>query len=145
LFCTLIPAMSKLAAKDRERLMQSARDILRRAYAPYSGFKVGAAVMTGEGKIFTGCNVENASYGLTICAERSAIFSAVANSAGGKLSLRAVAVVNEKEVPCPPCGACRQVISEFGAETVVVFKSERGYEELTIADLLPSSFKLARS
>ncbi len=137
--------MSKLAAKDRERLMQSARDILRRAYAPYSGFKVGAAVMTGEGKIFTGCNVENASYGLTICAERSAIFSAVANSAGGKLSLRAVAVVNEKEVSCPPCGACRQVISEFGAETVVVFKSERGYEELTIADLLPSSFKLARS
>jgi len=137
--------MSKRAAKDRERLMQSAREILRRAYAPYSGFKVGAAVMTGEGKIFTGCNVENASYGLTICAERSAIFSAVANSAGGKLSLRAVAVVNENEVPCPPCGACRQVISEFGAETIVLFKSERGYEELTISDLLPSSFKLAGS
>src|SRR5260370_25866737 len=125
--------MSKLAAKDRERLMQSARDIPRRAYAPYSGFKVGAAVMTGEGKIFTGCNVENASYGLTICAEPSPIFSAVANLAGGKLSLRAVAVVNEKEVPCPPCGACRQVISELGAETIVLFKSHRDYQERTIS------------
>src|SRR5260370_41412996 len=100
--------MSKLAAKARERLMQSALDILRRAYAPSSGFKVGAAILTHEGKIFTGCNVENASYGLTICAERSAIFTAVANSAGGKPGPRAAAVVNEKEVPCPPCRACRQ-------------------------------------
>lgn len=98
--------------------------------------------MTHEGKIFTGCNVENASYGLTICAERSAIFTAVANLAGGKLSLRAVAVVNEKEVPCSPCGACRQVISEFGTETIVVFKSQDGYEEITIGELLPSSFRL---
>jgi cytidine deaminase len=133
--------MSRLAAQDRERLLASAREILRRAYAPYSGFKVGAAVLTQEGKIFTGCNVENASYGLTICAERSAIFSAVANSAG-KPNLRAVAVVNEKEVPCSPCGACRQVISEFGLETVVLFKSEQGYEELTISELLPSGFRL---
>jgi cytidine deaminase len=134
--------MSRLRVQDRERLMASARDILGRAYAPYSGFKVGAAVLTQEGKIFTGCNVENASYGLTICAERSAIFSAVANSAGGKPALQAVAVVNEKEVPCSPCGACRQVISEFGLETVVIFKSERGYEELMISELLPSSFRL---
>jgi cytidine deaminase len=133
--------MSRLRVHDRERLLASAREILRRAYAPYSGFKVGAAVLTREGTIFTGCNVENASYGLTICAERSAIFSAVAGS-NGKPSLQAVAVVNEKEVPCSPCGACRQVISEFGLETVVLFKSERGYEELTISDLLPSSFRL---
>jgi cytidine deaminase len=133
--------MSRLSTQDRERLLASARDILRRAYAPYSGFKVGAAILTDEGKIFTGCNVENASYGLTICAERSAIFSAVINSAI-KPTLRAVAVVNEQEVPCSPCGACRQVISEFGLETVVIFKSERGYEELTISELLPSSFRL---
>jgi cytidine deaminase len=133
--------MSRLAVQDRERLLASAREILQRAYAPYSGFKVGAAVLTQEGKIFTGCNVENASYGLTICAERSAIFSAVASSAG-TLKLRAVAVVNEKEVPCSPCGACRQVISEFGLETVVLFKSEQGYEELTISELLPAGFRL---
>jgi cytidine deaminase len=133
--------MSRLAVQDRERLLASAREILQRAYAPYSRFKVGAAVLTQEGKIFTGCNVENASYGLTICAERSAIFSAVASSAG-KPNLRAVAVVNEKEVPCSPCGACRQMISEFGQETVVLFKSEQGYEELTISELLPSGFRL---
>jgi len=137
--------MSKLATKDYDLLLQSARDILRRAYAPYSGFKVGAAILTHEGKIFTGCNVENASYGLTICAERSAIFTAVANSEGGKLALRAVAVVNEKEVPCPPCGACRQVISEFGMDTIVLFKSEAGYQELTISNLLPSSFQFTKS
>jgi len=137
--------MSKLATKDYDLLLQSARDILRRAYAPYSGFKVGAAILTHEGKIFTGCNVENASYGLTICAERSAIFTAVANSQGGKLALRAVAVVNEKEVPCPPCGACRQVISEFGMDTIVLFKSEAGYQEMTISDLLPSSFQFTKS
>ncbi len=136
--------MSKLATKDYDLLLQSARDILRHAHAPYSGFKVGAAILTHEGKIFTGCNVENASYGLTICAERSAIFTAVANSEGGKLALRAVAVVNEKEVPCPPCGACRQVISEFGMDTIVLFKSEAGYQELTISDLLPSSFQFTR-
>jgi len=137
--------MPKLATKDREMLLQSARDAFTHAYAPYSGFKVGAAILTQDGKIFTGCNVENASYGLTICAERSAIFSAVASSAAGKLELRAVVVVNEKEVPCSPCGACRQVIAEFGTETIVLFKSEQDYQELTIADLLPSSFRLKQS
>jgi cytidine deaminase len=137
--------MPKLAIQDREMLLQSAHDALRHAYAPYSGFKVGAAILTQDNKIFTGCNVENASYGLTICAERSAIFSAVASSPGGKLGLRAVVVVNEKQVPCPPCGACRQVIAEFGAETIVLFQSEQGYQELTIADLLPSSFRLNQS
>jgi cytidine deaminase len=134
--------MSRLQVEDRERLLASARHALEHAYAPYSGFKVGAAVLTHEGKIFTGCNVENASYGLTICAERSAIFSAVASSAGSKPVLQAVAVVNEKEVPCSPCGACRQVISEFGLETVVIFKTEWGYEEMAISELLPSSFRL---
>lgn len=137
--------MAKLATQDRDRLLQSARDILRHAYAPYSGFKVGAAILTHDGKVFTGCNVENASYGLTICAERSAIFTAIANLQGQKLALRAVAVVNEKEVPCSPCGACRQVISEFGTDTIVVFKSEQGYEELTISDLLPSGFRFSKS
>jgi len=134
--------MPKLTAKEREMLLQSARDAVSHAYAPYSGFKVGAAILTQDGKVFTGCNVENASYGLTICAERSAIFSAVASSPGGKLALRAVVVVNEKQVPCPPCGACRQVIAEFGAETIVLFKAEHDYQELAIADLLPSSFRL---
>jgi len=82
---------------------------MQHAYAPYSQFRVGAALLTSDGKIVTGCNVENASYGMTNCAERTAIFSAIAHS-GPKLNIRAIAVVNDQGMPCSPCGACRQVI-----------------------------------
>ncbi len=134
---------TQLSAQERELLLDAARKILRRAYAPYSNFRVGAAILTGQGEVFAGCNVENASYGLTICAERSAIFSAVAKTSAEKLVVRAVAVVNGDELPCSPCGACRQVISEFGENAIVIFKGQQNYQEMPIADLLPESFRLS--
>jgi cytidine deaminase len=114
---------------------------MKRAYAPYSQFNVGAALLTTKGKLFSGCNVENASYGLTNCAERSAIFAAVAQS-GPKLGIHAIVIVNDQGVPCSPCGACRQVISEFGPEAIVVFQSSKGWKESSIAELLPEGFRL---
>ena len=124
-----------------KKLLAAAKAAQRRAHAPYSKFHVGAALLTKSGKIFTGCNVENASYGLTICAERAAIFNAV-HQVQGKLKLRSIAVVTENDVPCSPCGACRQVIAEFGANTAVVFRGQTDYIEMSIADLLPETFRL---
>jgi cytidine deaminase len=137
----MLPA--QLSTQERELLLDTARKILKRAYAPYSNFRVGAAVLTEQGEVFAGCNVENASYGLTICAERSAIFAAVAKTGAEKLVVRAVAVVNGDELPCSPCGACRQVISEFGETAIVIFKGQQSYQEMPIADLLPESFRLS--
>jgi cytidine deaminase len=131
-----------LTPAERDQLLDAAKQAVHRAYAPYSNFHVGAAVLTDQGQIFTGCNVENASYGLTICAERSAIFTAVQKT-HGKLVLRAVAVVNRNQVPCSPCGACRQVIAEFGADIVIIFQGKDGYQESTISDLLPETFRLS--
>ena len=91
-----------LSADVQERLLRSAKQAMKNAHAPYSKFRVGAAILTSKGEIFSGCNVENASYGMTNCAERTAIFSAVAQS-GPKLEIRAVAVTNDKGVPCAPC------------------------------------------
>jgi cytidine deaminase len=133
---------ASLTPEQREMLITVARNALKRAHAPYSNFHVGAAVLTDSGEVFSGCNVENASYGLTNCAERSAIFTAVQQSKAGKLRVRAVAVVNGQELPCSPCGACRQVIAEFGQEAVVIFKGQQGYCEMSISDLLPKSFRL---
>ncbi len=132
-----------LSAPDREKLLHAAREALTRAYARYSNFRVGAAVLTDQGEMFTGVNVENASYGLTNCAERSAIFTAVQQTKAPKLAIRAVAVVTGDDVPCSPCGACRQVIFEFGENAVVIFKGKQGYQEMSIADLLPHSFRLS--
>jgi cytidine deaminase len=134
-------ATEKFSQEQREHLLQSAREAMQRAYAPYSHFKVGAALLTSEGRIFSGCNVENASYGLTNCAERTAVFSAVAQSGPG-LTIRVIAVVNDQEVPCSPCGACRQVIYEFGPDAIVVFPGASGWKELPIAELLPEGFRL---
>ena len=114
---------------------------MQRAYAPYSHFKVGAAVLTAKGEIFSGCNVENAAYGMTNCAERTAIFTAVAQS-GPELVICAVAVVNDQNVPCSPCGACRQVIYEFGPDAIVTFQSANGWKESHITELLPEGFRL---
>lgn len=133
---------SIITPNEREALLAAARNALKRAHAPYSNFHVGAAVLTESGEVFVGCNVENASYGLTNCAERSAIFTAVQQNKDGKLAIRAVAVVNGKELPCSPCGACRQVIAEFGQQAVVIFKGEKEYQEMAIRELLPESFRL---
>jgi len=134
-------ATEKLSSEQRECLLQSARDATKHAYAPYSNFKVGSALLTGDGKIFSGCNVENASYGLTNCAERTAIFSAVAQ-VGPSLNIRALAVVNDRQAPCSPCGACRQVIYQFGQQATVIFFGPNGRRELPITDLLPEGFRL---
>ncbi len=115
--------------------------MLARAYAPYSKFLVGAAVVTAAGNIYTGCNVENASYGLTNCAERTAIFSAVA-AEGASMRLRAIVVLNAQNVACAPCGACRQVMFEFGPDAVVLFQGTSGIEESTTRALLPAGFTL---
>src|SRR6202789_619628 len=125
-----------LPASTRAKLMQSARKVMKNAHAPYSKFRVGASIILSNGKIFSGCNVENASYGMTNCAERTAIFSAVAEL-GPKMGIRAIAVVNNQRVPCSPCGACRQVIFQFGPEAVVYFLTSSGWKDLPIAELLP--------
>jgi cytidine deaminase len=134
-------AKNSLSPKDRRRLLQAARAAMKNAYAPYSRFRVGAALITGKGETFLGCNVENASYGMTNCAERSAVFAAVAKS-GPRMTIRAVAVVNDQGVPCSPCGACRQVIYEFGPEAMVVFQGKKGWTEAHITELLPEGFRL---
>src|SRR6185312_6764581 len=95
----------------------AAREAIERAYCPYSTFRVGAAVLTQGGDVFAGCNVENASYGLTICAERIAVFQAVA---GGHTVVRAVAIYTPTQSPTAPCGACRQVLNEFGPRALVL-------------------------
>jgi cytidine deaminase len=132
---------SPLSAVEKERLFVAARDVLARAYAPYSKFHVGAAVLAASGALYTGCNVENASYGLTICAERSAISAGIA-AEGPSFKIRAVAVFNGNDAPCSPCGACRQVIFEFGPEADVIFQGRHGLEHSTARTLLPAGFTL---
>jgi cytidine deaminase len=114
---------------------------MKRAYAPYSKFRVGAALLTADGEIFTGCNVENVSYSLTICAERAAIFSLVSQKGPKDFKISAIAVINDRNIYCSPCGACRQVIIEFCDEdTIIFFQGERGIEEAKAFDLMPRAF-----
>ncbi|HST11117.1 MAG TPA: cytidine deaminase [Terriglobales bacterium] len=129
------------AEKQRPMLMRAARAAMKKAYAPYSKFHVGAAVLLNDGKVFSGCNVENASYGMTNCAERTAIFSAVAQL-GPRVEVTAVAVANDHGVPCSPCGACRQVIYEFGPDAIVFFQGANGEKQAHITELLPEGFRL---
>lgn len=123
-------------------MIEAAVAVSKNAYAPYSKFHVGAALLTHDGEIITGCNVENASYGLTICAERNAVFAAVARNIK---TFRAVAIVADGD-PIPyPCGACRQVLSEFcGPQTpiyIATIKNPDDIKALTMGELLPHSFK----
>src|SRR5260370_294760 len=130
-----------ISADEQNRLLEAALAAQQRAYAPYSKFYVGAAILTQSGNVYTGCNVENASYGLTNCAERTAIFSAV-DAEGPETKIRTVAVTNAAKVACSPCGPCRQVIFEFGPNATVVFQGQKGFVSMTAADLLPSGFSL---
>src|SRR5450755_1732028 len=130
----------KSSAAMRERLLRAARKGMKNAYAPFSNFRVGAAILTSKGQIFVGCNVENSSYGMTNCAERTAIFAAIAKD-GPELEISAVAVVNDHGVPCSPCGACRQVIYEFGPRSVIFYQGKKGPKQSLIADLLPEGFR----
>jgi len=119
-------------------LVAAARRARRHAHARFSGFKVGAALETDDGTIVTGCNVENASYGLTICAERVAMFKAISE---GHRKFRRVAVVADTQTPTPPCGACRQILWEFGGDLeVVIANLRRELGRYQLADLLPLPF-----
>ena len=136
-----LTANSRLAPAERNRLLDAARAMLDRAYAPYSRFRVGCALLTATGALFTGCNVENASYGLTICAERAAICAAIA-AEGAAMKIRALVVLNGNNAPCSPCGACRQVIFEFGPDAEIVFQGSAGLEQASARTLLPAGFSL---
>jgi cytidine deaminase len=134
-------AKKTLSAAMLKKLQQSAVKVMENAHAPYSHFHVGAAILLTNGKVFSGCNVENASYGMTNCAERTAIFSAVAQL-GPKIEIQAVAVANDHGVPCSPCGACRQVIFEFGPDAIIFFQGANGAKQAHITELLPEGFRL---
>lgn len=130
--------MKSLSPLSRRRLLAAAKAAAKAAYAPYSKFRVGAAVLAASGKIYAGANVENASYGLSNCAERTAIFRAVA---GGERKIVAVAVYTPTRHPVTPCGACRQVINEFGPRAAIVCTCRsRERIETTLDRLLPGAF-----
>lgn len=124
----------------KEQLIKLAIEARENAYSPYSNFKVGAAVLFENGKTYTGCNIENASYGATNCAERSAIFNAVSD--GGRV-LKAIALIGDPNNYTYPCGICRQVISEFaesGDVKIYIVKNSTDYIETTLEEILPGSF-----
>jgi cytidine deaminase len=123
---------------ELDAVMDAARDASRNAYAPYSNFRVGAAILTEGGQIHAGCNVENASYGLAICAERNAA-ATMAFANPGDREIRLVAVFSPDAVPCFPCGACRQVLREFGCKEVVV-EEAAGVRSYPFDEILPYSF-----
>ena len=124
-----------------EDLIKLAEEASKNAYAPYSDFAVGACLITENGKIYKGCNFENSSYGLAICAERNAIGTAIAD---GERKIKAIAIYSPKMKNCTPCGACRQVLNEFKSEDGldVVVKTSAGIKVYTIDELLPESFAL---
>lgn len=134
LFCCVTIQMKK----ELKSLIESAKNAREKAHAPYSKFKVGAAVKTKSDKIYTGCNIENASYSLTVCAERVAIFKAISE---GETEFEQLAVVADTEKLTPPCGACRQIIWEFCGDIPVTFANLHGETEtFQMSELLPRAF-----
>lgn len=128
--------------EDIDRLARESKAAMNKAYAPYSRFQVGAAVLGESGTIYQGCNVENASYGLSVCAERVAVFKAVC---AGERSIKATAISCSGGKAAPPCGACRQVLAEFArkdAPVNIYLVSDEGVETHTLDELLPKAFKL---
>jgi cytidine deaminase len=123
----------------KEELIQEAKLAREKAYTPYSKFKVGAALLTKDGKIFHGCNIENAAYSMCNCGERTAMFSAYAN---GERDFAALAVIADTKRPVPPCGACRQVIAELCEPDMVIYLSNLhgDIQEVTVSELLPGAF-----
>jgi len=124
---------------DKKKLAQKAVEAKKFSYAPYSNFHVGAALLTDDEKIFTGTNIENSSYGLTMCAERVAVFKAVS---GGKRKFKAIAVTTDLEEFCPPCGACRQVLNDLCGKNleVILVNSKMEMKTFKMENLLPHSF-----
>lgn len=127
---------------DNKALIDMALKAMENAYAPYSGFKVGAALLCSDKKVYTGCNIENSSYGASNCAERTAIFKAVSE---GEREFEKIAIVSSCGDFTFPCGICRQVLSEFMYDkTVVLFSEKGGIREFKVKDLLPEAFRLQR-
>jgi cytidine deaminase len=126
---------------DWNKLISAARDVREHAYAPFSKFRVGAAILTADGAIFAGCNVENSSYGLTICAERAAVLNAISR---GSRDFVAIAVFSESIPPARPCGACRQVLYEFNPEMEIACASPAGaIDKFRLLDIFPEGFCLS--
>lgn len=125
-----------------QELMQLAEKARKNAYAPYSDFKVGAALLCSDGSVYLGCNVENASCGTGICAERNAIFQAIANGNRKFIKIAVCGGKDSTETPCPPCGSCRQVLREFCEDNFrIVMKNDHSLFSDTIGDLLPMCFQ----
>lgn len=126
---------------DYNTLIEKAIEVSKNSYSPYSHFPVGACILCESGKTYTGCNFENASFGLTICAERNAIGNAVAN---GERKITAIAIYSPNMQDCLPCGACRQVLAEFSTNegTIIITKAEEGIKIRQLLELLPGYFKL---
>lgn len=140
---TSVRRLSNVTKLDEEKLLQEALAVRERAYVPHSGFKVGAALLTASGRIFTGCNFENASLGATICAERAAVGSAVS---AGEREWVALAVVADYPEPVTPCGICRQVLAEFAPDMPVIMANLDGRRRtMTVRELLPGMFQLPAS
>lgn len=123
----------------KKELINTAIEARKNSYSPYSQFKVGAALLCKNGKVFTGANIENSSYSLTICAERTAIFKAVSE---GEHDFRTIVVAAESEELTPPCGACLQVIYEFNSKMKIILTNGKRSQEFTITDLLSHPFKI---
>ena len=130
-----------MISKDlQDKLISLAKEAQKKAYVPYSNFHVGAAILSDDGDIFTGCNIENVCYALSLCGERTAIFKMMSEK-GPHAKIKAIAVSTETDMHAPSCGSCRQVIQEFSTpETIVIYKSSDGYKAVPIAELLPDAF-----
>ena len=130
-----------MISKDlQEKLTALAKEAQEKSYTPYSKFPIGTALITEDGDIYTGCNIENISYPLTNCSERTAIFKMISEK-GSKGKIKAIVVTTKADIPCSPCGACRQVIQEFSTpDTVVIYKGPDGFVTASISELLPGAF-----
>ncbi len=124
---------------EDQELIELARKAREFSYSPYSKFKVGAALITHEGKVYSGCNIENASFGITNCAERTAIFKAVSE---GAREIDTIAIIADSDGPCSPCGACRQAMAEFKVKRVIMANLKGEVKAVSLAELLPYSFAL---
>ena len=131
--------MKKKIDNYLQELFEIAKNASENSYSPYSGFKVGAAIQTKLGKIFTGCNIENSSYGATICAERTAIFKAVSEN---DLAFHAIAIYVQSDKIFPPCGICRQVMAEFSNNLIVIYGNDQEIRSSSLKELMPESFIL---
>ncbi|MBN1233091.1 MAG: cytidine deaminase [Candidatus Coatesbacteria bacterium] len=128
-----------ISEEIKNRLISEAKKVSQNAYSPYSSFQVGAAILTIDGEVFAGCNVENSSYGLTSCAERNAVFRAISE---GKREFTAIAIYTPTEKLTFPCGACRQVLIEFAENMIMILASDKNEAIFNLKELLPNGFSM---